>query len=144
MANWFTKLSPDFRKELMLLGKSYKEISKGCKLMDKTLKILQNSIPEKFKDAFEKQITEEIKNHKDFYTWNKIYTEIEECINHFDFCNDFAIDEIKKTEWSDYDFDGDLLGLFNSYLNEFYDICDRLIFGNLFDADCTKFCWVRF
>jgi hypothetical protein len=63
---------------------------------------------------------------------------IDETLDHFDFCKSFATGEITKEEYADYDFDGDIKGLFNSYVKEFWDICDYDV------TEFKKFCFVSF
>lgn len=113
--NWRHQLSSDFRDSLRNSGKDYESISNMC---NKLILVL-----EKFK-SFDK-----VNNYR-------LYEAIGENVVHFSFCKDFANGTIPIYEWEDYDFDGDLVGMFNSYLNEFYDICDTQI-GN-----DTKFCFV--
>lgn len=152
MPHWFHRIDKSFRETLNSYGKSYSEISKGCKLMDSTLKDLQKAIPKKYSANFTVWETDKekwqqcLKDHE-FVLWRKLNERIEECIEHFDFCNDFAIDIIKKEEWVDFDFDGDLLGMFNSYMNEFWDICNTVIFvpvgEDAFSPFTQKFCWIE-
>ena len=123
MPQWYTRLDNNLRASLASYGKSYEDIEKGCVLMDKSLNIL-----------LEKQ-----KPLKDYGLENLI----EEAIDHFYFCKDFATGDIKREDWDDYDFDGDLLGLFNSYMNEFWDICDYIVNDKpRYHPDVKKFCWV--
>lgn len=69
---------------------------------------------------------------------------IEEAKDHFDFCKDIATGTIKQGEWEDYGFDGDLVGMFNDYLKEFWDICDWVTNDKeRYDPEVEKFCWVE-
>lgn len=136
---WLHRLDSSFRKELQSFGKGYSEKEKACDLMIKTLKELQKKTPEfkKFQDSVS------IKEYKN-RIWFDIHYNIQENISHFDFCKDFANNTITKEEWEDYEFDGDLTGLFNSYLREFWDICDTILNNkNRYDSDVEKFCWVE-
>lgn len=113
--NWKHQLSSDFRNKLKNSDKDYASISIMC---DNAIIALEQL------KSFDK-----VNNYG-------LYEAIEENIDHFQFCKDFANGTIPIYEWEDYDFDGDLVGMFNSYLNEFYDICDTPIGNN------TKFCFV--
>ena len=124
MPKWITRLPKEFRTELQSYGKSYEGIEKACLFVIKTLDILHKK-QEKLNDS-------------------RLEYAIEEAKEHFDFCKDFATGEIKKEEWSDYDFDGDLVGLFNDYMKEFWDICDWITNDKQrYDYDVENFCWVE-
>jgi hypothetical protein len=124
MSKWFTRLPKEFRTELQSYGKSYEGIEKACLLLIKTLDILHKR-QKKLNDA-------------------RLENAIEELKEHFDFCKDFATGKIKKEEWADFDFDGDLVGLFNDYMTEFWDICDWITNDKQrYDFDAEKFCWVE-
>lgn len=113
--NWKHQVSSEFRNKIKTSGKDYDSISNMC---DSVIQVLES-----FK-TFHK-----VNNYR-------LYEAIGENIDHFQFCKEFAIGSIPQEDWSDYYFDGDLVGMFNSYLNEFYDICDTPI------GDNTKFCFV--
>jgi hypothetical protein len=70
--------------------------------------------------------------------YDKLKDLIEENIDHFNFCKEFANGEIPKSEYSDYGFDGNLKDLFDDYVKEFWDICDYQI-----DIG-KKFCFIDF
>lgn len=115
--NWKTRLNSEFRQKLKSSNKDYLSIHEMCVFVSGVL------------SEFQKQ--EIVKNN------SRLAELIEENIDHFSFCSDFATGSIPKSEWEDYDFDGDLLGMFNSYLSEFWDICDTYV------AKDTKFCFVE-
>jgi hypothetical protein len=134
MSNWYTKIDISFRNELKGYGNSYHEIEKGCELVLKTLGKLYNKIPSWVHTEYNGVYSEQ--NYNKNYLWYNTIEKVEELKDHFDFCKSFANNEIKKEEWDEYDFDGDLLGMFNGYLSEFYDLCDSYVTKN------QKFCWV--
>ncbi len=135
MSVWYTKIHKSFRDELKGYGKYFSEIEKGCDLMLKTLGKLYNKIPSLVHTEYNGVYSEE--NYNKNYLWYNAIEKIEELRDHFEFCKDFATCKIKQEEWSDYEFDGDLLGMFNNYLSEFYDLCDSYVSKN------QKFCWVE-
>jgi len=124
MPKWCTRLPTEFREQLTSFGKSYEEIEKACLFMDVELKKLKNKIPLSIQKKFE---DEKYNDDNIIWEWRKLSEAIDENIDHFDFCKDFANNTIKREEWDDYSFDGDLLGLFNDYLTEFWNICDTVI-----------------
>jgi hypothetical protein len=124
MPKWRTRLPKEFREQLHANGKSYEGIAKSCDLMQQTLDDLYKK-QQRLNDA-------------------RLEAAIEENKEHFSFCKDFATGEIKQSEWADFDFDGDLKGLFNDYLKEFWDICDWVTNDkDRYHPDVEKFCWVE-
>ena len=116
--NFIHRISSDFREKIRNSKKDYASIAVLCTHCEETAEFLK-----KISASY-------IRNDK------RLCNRFEENINHWDFCRAFATGEIPQEEWEDYDFDGDLVGLFNSYLSEFYDICDYRI-GN------RKLCWIE-
>ena len=115
--NWKIKLNSGFRQKLKSANKDYLSIHEMCVFVSDVLL------------GFQKHSVVKNDNH--------LSELIDENLDHFSFCNDFATGSIPKEEWEDYDFTGDLLGMFNSYLSEFWDICDTYV-----EKD-TKFCFVE-
>lgn len=141
MPKWITRLPKEFRTELHSFGKNYEGIEKACGFMIKTLAELKKKIPAKIQKQFaDPNFIEDDETDR----WNKLHYLIEETSEHFDFCRNFANGTITKTEWQDYDFDGDLIGMFNDYMSEFWNICDTIMNDkNRYDYDVQKFCWVE-
>lgn len=122
MPNWFCRLDTDFRRKLNTGSKDYKAIAEKCDLVIQALAKL---------DGFCDRLA---RINRDTAEW--LRDQIEETRDHFNFCKSFATGEITQSEWQEYDFDGDLIGMFDDYLSEFWDICDSWINRE------TKFCWV--
>lgn len=115
--NWKTKLDSEFRQKLKSAKTDYISIHEMCVFVTGVL------------SNFKKLTVVNNNSH--------LSDLIDENIDHFSFCDDFSTGNIPKEEWEDYDFDGNLQGMFNSYLNEFWDICDTYV------AKDTKFCFVE-
>ena len=113
------RINKSFREKLQNSEKDYESIAVLCAHCEKSIKYLQKLSVNITKDD------------------RRLCNMFEENIDHWDFCRAFATGEIPQEEWEDYDFDGDLVGLFNSYLSEFYDICDYQIGSD------EKLCWVE-
>lgn len=138
---WYTRIKyKDFRQPIQELEESKEGISRGCEIMMNVIEQLKNRIPSKYLKQIEEAF-DDIKPLNRYCIWHEIYLNLDECKDHFDFCNDLAVDNIPKEEWEDYSFNGKFLTLFNSYLREFYDICDTVI--KFEDNKSTKFCWLE-
>lgn len=138
---WYTRIKyEDFRQPIQELEESKEGISKGCEIMMKVIEQLITKIPSEYLKQIEEAI-DDIKLINKHYIWYKIYLYLDECKDHFDFCNDLTVGNIPREEWEDYSFDGNYLRLFNSYLKEFYDICDTVV--DFEDNKVTKFCWLE-
>lgn len=131
---WYTKIDTSFREELKGYSNSFSEIEKACDLILTTLDRLYKKIPSWIHTQYNSVYSEE--NYNKNYLWYNTIEKIQEVKEHFDFCKSFANNEIKQEEWVAYDFDGDLVGMFNNYLSEFYDLCDSYVSEN------KKFCWL--
>lgn len=141
MTIWITKLPSNIRKEIRSNGKSKEGIAKSCELMINQLDLLLKMIPNEIKENVKTRRLA-LKNNT-LYNWYKAIENIEETKDHFEFCKDFATGEIPKEEWDNYDFDGDLVGLFNNYLTEFWHICDTTIVSSNDVTECKKLCFVE-
>lgn len=122
MPRWFHKIDGSFRAQIVDGGKDYASIGKKCDIVISQLR--------KFEKIALKFIAQS------GVQWSRFQDSIEEAIDHFEFCKSFATGEISRDEWDDYDFDGDLVGMYDGYLSEFYDICDTWV------DDKTRFCFV--
>lgn len=115
--NYVIKVSSQIREDLKACGIENSGIEKACDLMIKTINDIKSRTPKKLLDTLENNI--------------------DELLDHFDFCKSFATGEIQENEYVDYDFDGNILEMFNDYLKEFWDMCDTFV-----DKD-VRYCFVR-
>ena len=111
------------------------KISKMCSLIIKQLSDLREQVNNS--NIIEEEIDD-------------IDMALEELIDHFGFVNEFCTGEIKKEEWSDFDFNGKYNDLFNDYLYELYNLADTRVRCYLIIKDVKipdviiieKFLWV--
>ena len=71
---------------------------------------------------------------------DEFWYELEEVKDNFDFLRQLADGSIEEDDWEDYSFDGDFESLFNSYLEQLYDIGDIKI--SLKNGTKEKLLWV--
>lgn len=72
---------------------------------------------------------------KDYVT-----TELFECIDNFEFLKSLANGNIPEDEWVDYNFYGDFEEWFNDYLDQLYDLGDKIVKDN--NNNIEKFIWI--
>ena len=73
----------------------------------------------------------------------RIQAALEEIIDHFEFCRDLANGKIEEKEWDNYSFNGNFKEMFDSYLDELYNLADERILVE--NPNCNidmKFLWV--
>jgi hypothetical protein len=71
---------------------------------------------------------------------NLIVDSLDECIDHFEFLQQLSNGSIPEDKFDDYGFDGDHEEMFNSYLQELYDLGDKAV--ATITGKIQKFIWV--
>lgn len=66
--------------------------------------------------------------------------ELEQIIDNFNFLKDLCDGTILEKDFDDFNYEGNYEEMFNGYLTELYDLCDKQIVSK--NGTIYKFCWI--
>jgi len=70
----------------------------------------------------------------------QMHSELETCIDNFEFLDNFATGKIPKEEWDNYSFYGEYEDWFNDYFEQLYDLADCRVITKQNISE--KFIWI--